>query len=731
MKSSVYKYIGFILIIFFIWIPQTHAQRYWNVAAKFNGNDQSYIAVNPWSPLQNLSGSFTVECWFNCQGTGTQTLFGKNGIRLLLDPVGTNKVKGRMQTGNTTKLFTRALGMVTNKWYHLACTYDMTGGGLMTFYINGVYDTSLTGTNIGAIAGTDSVFIGTSFYGSFNGMIDDIRVWNRALSGAEIAGNMRNPFVGYLFSTENPNFSSGCVMSSSFDLSYTGQGNDFHFYDGFNQYFLHGATPYYLGGHPSQTLTINSALDIKNGGYAVMPTNADIELTGPMTMEAWVYPILATTDVRYIIAKKAGWNDPGYAIYYTLVSGVPLIRYKNNGSGFFSNTSVPLNQWTHIAATISQTGDAKIYINGKLDSESGLGLPAANSDTLYIGSIKNGLPTDGFEGCIDAVKISNYEKSGEEISAGMFRITDFSNKPAPPNSTVSINFDFQNYSSTSSGGNYFFRGNGKYTSPAAFFGVPVSPILGNNVNTFPGGYFVKASNRRIPQFSTAGYMEDDSISISAATPISDVKLFIGLNHNRLGDLVITLMSPTGDSVVVWNQQQGVNANIQNIITIFDDAAPDALISGIYADFSPEIKPLNALNTVFAGKNPKGIWRLKITDLYNGNTGFLYGWGLSINNINGIKESSANEVPNHYQLDQNYPNPFNPSTSIRYFLPYKSNVKLNIYNAIGENVSQVFSGFQEAGTHEINFNGSSLASGVYFYRLQAGSFIDTKKMILLK
>jgi subtilisin-like proprotein convertase family protein len=731
MKNFCYKYLGFILLGLMMWAPQVHAQRYWNVAAKFEGDQQSYIAVSPYSTLKNLTGSFTVECWFNSEGGGTATLFGKDGVRLMLDPTGTDKVIGRLQTSNNTKLYTRSAGMDINKWYHLACTYDATGGGLMTFYINGSYDTSMTGTGLGAAAGTDSVLIGKSnSYGVFKGMLDDVRIWNRALSGTEIANNMRNPYVGVL-SYQTPNFGTGCVMASSFDFTYSGGGGQLYFYDGYNDYVVHGASGYYLGSHPSQTLATNSALDISNGGHAAMPSNADIELAGPMTMEAWVYPTFASTDVRYIIAKKAGWNDPGYAIYYTLVSGVPKIRFKNNGSGILSNAAVPLNQWTHIATTISPAGNAKIYINGILDTESGLGLPEANTDSLYIGSIKNGLATDEFVGYIDGVKISNYEKSQQEITDGIFRITDFSNKPSPPNSTVSLNFDYMDYSTTGNGAYYYLRGNGKYTSPTAFSNVPVSPVMGNNITTFPNEYTIKTSNRRIPQFNTAGYMEDDSISISSTTPISDIKIFIGLNHTRLSDLVITLMAPTGDSVIVWNQNRGVNSRVESIATIFDDDAPDAMINNLYADFGPTLQPYNSLKTILTGKNPHGTWRLKVTDLFNGSTGYLYGWGININNISGIKGESTTEIPNHYQLDQNYPNPFNPTTTISYQLPISSIVTLKMYDILGREIATLVNEKKDAGKYVIDFNGSYLPSGVYVYRIQAGSFVETKKMMLLK
>jgi hypothetical protein len=93
----------------------------------------------------------------------------------------------------------------------------------------------------------------------------------------------------------------------------------------------------------------------------------------------------------------------------------------------------------------------------------------------------------------------------------------------------------------------------------------------------------------------------------------------------------------------------------------------------------------------------------------------------------------NEIPSRFELSQNYPNPFNPSTTIKFSLTNAEivNTKLVVFNAIGQQVAELVNQPLSAGTHEVVFNANNLPSGIYFYRLQSGSFVETKKMVLLK
>jgi hypothetical protein len=95
------------------------------------------------------------------------------------------------------------------------------------------------------------------------------------------------------------------------------------------------------------------------------------------------------------------------------------------------------------------------------------------------------------------------------------------------------------------------------------------------------------------------------------------------------------------------------------------------------------------------------------------------------------EQIGNQVPSDFQLEQNYPNPFNPSTTIRYSITVRGDVELKVYDALGTVVETLVNREQEAGVYQVEFTPVNLASGVYFYQIKTNSFVETKKLVLLK
>ena len=118
---------------------------------------------------------------------------------------------------------------------------------------------------------------------------------------------------------------------------------------------------------------------------------------------------------------------------------------------------------------------------------------------------------------------------------------------------------------------------------------------------------------------------------------------------------------------------------------------------------------------------------------NGNLWAGSSWGLTKIDFNPTDVKETESIPTSFMLNQNYPNPFNPETVISYQLPVSSFVTLKVYDALGRQVATLVNEFQTAGIHNSTFStlSSALTSGIYFYKLQSGSFVDVKKMMLVK
>ena len=150
-------------------------------------------------------------------------------------------------------------------------------------------------------------------------------------------------------------------------------------------------------------------------------------------------------------------------------------------------------------------------------------------------------------------------------------------------------------------------------------------------------------------------------------------------------------------------------------------------------------------TILKTTNSGITWSLQTSGIKNNlynvfftdvNTGIVVGNnGAIFRTTNGgftfIGNKNQTTVPYGFSLSQNFPNPFNPNTVISYSLPSASNVKLILYNTLGQAVKVLETGFKQAGHYSVNFNASDLPTGIYFYKLESGQVSQVKKMILLK
>ena len=118
-------------------------------------------------------------------------------------------------------------------------------------------------------------------------------------------------------------------------------------------------------------------------------------------------------------------------------------------------------------------------------------------------------------------------------------------------------------------------------------------------------------------------------------------------------------------------------------------------------------------------------------VYDSDNATTWGIGNFDNLTTSIEIENVENPLNSYTLNQNYPNPFNPSTTIQFSLPKATQIKINLYNMLGEQIATVADGMYETGNHKVTFNASSLPSGAYIYRLESDAFVQVKKMILLR
>jgi subtilisin-like proprotein convertase family protein len=232
-----------------------------------------------------------------------------------------------------------------------------------------------------------------------------------------------------------------------------------------------------------------------------------------------------------------------------------------------------------------------------------------------------------------------------------------------------------------------------------------------------------------------GLLTQDTIHIQTGGTVIDVDVNLNLNHTNDGDLLISLAKLSTTSTL--SQYNGVGGqNFTN--TIFDDSASLSIIQG-NPPFTGRFRPQTPLSP-FRNTELSGDWILRIFDKGTGNTGTLLNWGIYVIYAPSvsIKEISKT-IPESFSLFQNYPNPFNPTTKIRFEIPDRSpigtfgddNVVLKIYDILGREIQKLVNEKLKPGSYEVTFDGSNLPSGIYFYRLHAGDFADTKRMTLIK
>ena len=175
-----------------------------------------------------------------------------------------------------------------------------------------------------------------------------------------------------------------------------------------------------------------------------------------------------------------------------------------------------------------------------------------------------------------------------------------------------------------------------------------------------------------------------------------------------------------NTTLIWNESTGAAAyhlQVSTSSSFANNTVDDTTITAT----SKAIGPLSTMQTYF--------WRVRARNTLG------FGPYSIVRNFKTGRMTSVellrSRIPTEYGLSQNYPNPFNPSTTIHYDLPRSSHVTLSVFNTLGQQLAILVNADIDAGYHEIQFNANNLASGVNFYRIQAGDFVATKKLLILR
>ncbi len=229
---------------------------------------------------------------------------------------------------------------------------------------------------------------------------------------------------------------------------------------------------------------------------------------------------------------------------------------------------------------------------------------------------------------------------------------------------------------------------------------------------------------------TSNFPYDGGLTHLAGFKNSDI-LYAGTSILSAG--VLYFLYKSIDGGISWN---GIGAQVAYLVFF---ASPDT--GWIYGSVGIHTKHHLLQKTVDGGKNFINDQSLDIYPALN-NMFFInnyLGWAVGYNGIilkttNGgttFINEYKNDAPKEFALYQNYPNPYNPETTISFSLSQSSNVELKIYDMLGKEITTLVNGYEEAGEHNVEFNGNGLSSGIYFYKIQAGEYSSVKKMILIK
>jgi len=256
----------------------------------------------------------------------------------------------------------------------------------------------------------------------------------------------------------------------------------------------------------------------------------------------------------------------------------------------------------------------------------------------------------------------------------------------------------------------------------------VSFIDANNGTVVGGGFFCVTILRTIDGGTTWSSQTSDTTYSLSSVSFTDVNNGTAVGSGVLGGAILR----TIDGGTTWTSQ--TSGTIRPLRGVSFTDANNGTAVGDFNTIRRTTDGGTTWTTQISGI-PLGL-ALGAVSFTDANNGTAVGHeGSIIRTTNGgvtfVEEEEESTSPNVFSLYQNYPNPFNPTTTINYKISELGFVTLKVYDVLGNEIETLVNEEKSSGSYEVDFDASGLTSGIYFYKLQTGYFIDTKKMILLK
>jgi hypothetical protein len=446
--------------------------------------------------------------------------------------------------------------------------------------------------------------------------------------------------------------------------------------------------------------------------YISIPTNGFPTGNSPRTLEAWIYQ-RSLNSRGTIVGYGGGGIDDNNEFRLTVNEFSPgQLSLELSNNGWYANTLLKINTWYHIAVAYEGSGSPVFFVNGdSVAATSTWGSPVVNT-TSDFGAIGIRTTTDyPFNGIIDEVRIwdiaINPTSNGNIV--GWWHLDESSGD------TV--------FDASGRGNNGIAHGTtivaGTFGSARSFNGT--NDYISIPTNGFPTGDSPRTLEARIYQRSLnsrgtiVGYGGGDDNTEFRLTVNEIAPGQLSLELNNSGWYANTLLKiNTWYHIAVAYKGSGSPVFFVNGYSVAATSTWGSPVVNTTSDFGA-IGIRTTTDYPFNGI----IDEVRIWDNY-----------ISMGTYTSVQFKNQLDA-NNFILHQNYPNPFNPSTIISFSLPSKSFVSLKVFDLIGREVATILSQEMQAGSHSQQWNTTNMTSGVYFYRLQAGSFIETKKLIMLK